>query len=314
MAVTRLQQVLDIIAEYPVKRVCVAAAEDDRALSALREAQERNIAEAMLVGDEPEIRSTAERVGYDLSDVEILPTAGKTESARRAASLVREGRADLLMKGHIHTDDFLRGLLDKEHGLRTGSVMSHVFVLDTAARGCLTFVTDGGMNICPNLETKADIILNAVYLAQAFGIERPKVAVVCAIELINPKMPATMDAAALAVMCRRRQFPNCQIEGPLALDNAVSLLAAQHKKISGEVAGQADILVVPNIEAGNILAKSFSFLAGGLTAGVLVGAAAPVVLPSRADTAEAKLYSLATAILMVNMQRHGELKVGRVHY
>jgi phosphate butyryltransferase len=312
--ITELGQVLDAIREYPVKRVCVAVAEDPTVLAAVRDARERDIAEAVLVGHEQEIRRLADEVECDLAEVEIVPAQTAVEAAERAAQMVREGGADILMKGHLHTDDFLRAVLHKEVGLRSGSVMSHVFILETKHLERLTFVTDGGMNIAPDLVQKADIILNAVYLANVFGIECPEVAVVCAVELLNPKMQATLDAAALAVMSRRRQFPNCIVDGPLALDNAVSLMAARHKKITGDVAGRADILLVPSIEAGNMLAKSFTYLAQGLTAGVLVGAAAPVVLTSRADSALSKLYSIATGVLMANMQRHGQLKFGKVHY
>jgi phosphate butyryltransferase len=218
------------------------------------------------------------------------------------------------MKGHLHTDDFLRGLLDKETGLRSGHIMSHVYILETKPLGRLTLVTDGAMNVAPDLPTKADIVMNAVYLARLLGVQMPKVCCLAAVELINPEMPATLEAAALAKMSDRGQFPECQVDGPFALDNAVSLLAAQTKKINSPCAGQADILLVPDIEAGNILAKSFSFLCGGRVAGVLVGAAAPVVLTSRADSAEAKLYSIATAVYMSDMKRDGRTKIGKVHY
>jgi phosphate butyryltransferase len=170
------------------------------------------------------------------------------------------------------------------------------------------------MNIAPDLVQKADIILNAVYLAQLLGIEEPDVAVLAATELVNPDMQATMDAAVLSKMCERRQFPACCVDGPFALDNAVSELAAQTKRIDGPVAGKADILLVPNIEAGNMLAKSFVYLAQGNVAGVLVGASAPVVLTSRADSADAKLYSIATAMLMADLRRTSRLKIGKVHF
>ena len=175
-------------------------------------------------------------------------------------------------------------------------------------------VTDGAMNIAPDLVTKADIIMNAVYLAHLLGNPDPKVGVLAAIELLNPKMPATLDAAALSTMAQRSQFPRCTVDGPFAMDNAISAQAAEIKGIPGEVAGQCDILVVPNIEAGNILTKTFSFLCRGRSAGVLVGATAPVVLTSRADSAEAKLLSIATAVLMAGLQRDNRLKIGRVHF
>ncbi|MBM3476244.1 MAG: bifunctional enoyl-CoA hydratase/phosphate acetyltransferase, partial [Armatimonadetes bacterium] len=254
------------------------------------------------------------KVGFDLKDTPIVHEPSPNRASVRAASLVRENQADVLMKGHVHTDDFLRGVLDKEQGLRTGSIMSHVFLLDTKHLGRITMVTDGAMNIAPDLTTKAAIIMNAVYMAALLGIETPKVGVLCAAELVNPNMPATLDAGALAQMSHRGQFPRCIVDGPLALDNAVSEVAAKHKGIGGEVAGHCDILLVPNIEAGNILAKSFTYLARRLTAGVLIGAAAPVVLTSRADSAESKMYSLATAMLMSHMRRDSRMKVGKVHF
>lgn len=297
-----------------MRRVSVAVADDASVLTALRDARERGMADAILVGHEMRIHEVAERVGYDLSGTAIVHEASPTRACVTAASVVRENQADVMMKGHVHTDDFLRGVLNKEQGLRTGSIMSHVFLLDTRPLGRITMVTDGAMNIAPDLLTKAAIIMNAVYMAHLLGIDSPRVGVLTAVELVNPNMPSTLDAAALAQMSQRGQFPRCAVDGPLALDNAVSVVAAKHKGIESEVAGQCDVLLVPNVEAGNMLAKSFTYLARALTAGVLVGAAAPVVLTSRADSAESKMYSLATAILMANMRRDSRMKVGKVHF
>jgi len=289
-------------------------AQDQSVLEAIKQAEERNIADGILVGDKEAILEAAKAVGLDAGIVDIVHEPSDVKAARTAAQLVREHQADILMKGLIHTDDFLRGLLDPEVGLRTGSIMSHVFLLDTKHLGRLTLVTDGAMNIAPDLLQKGAIIMNAVYLANLLGIECPKVGVVCAVELVNPSMPATMEAAALAVMSRRGQFPRCIVDGPFALDNALSVAAAQHKRIESEIAGQCDILLMPDIEAGNMLAKSFTYLANGRVAGVLVGAAAPVVLTSRADPADSKLYSIATAVLMAHMRRDSRLKIGKVHF
>jgi len=192
--------------------------------------------------------------------------------------------------------------------------MSHTFLLEVPHLNKLLLVTDGAMNIAPDLVTKAAIIMNAVYLAHLLGNPRPKVGVLAAVELVNPNMPATLDAAALSTMELRGQFPNCIVDGPFAMDNAISVEAAQIKGIPGEVAGQCDILLVPSIEAGNILVKTFSFLSGGRTAGVLTGATAPVVLTSRADDPEAKMLSIATAVLMAGLQRDSRLKIGKVHF
>ena len=312
--VTSLDGILAAVEKEPKKRIAVAVAQDQSVLEAVKQAEERNIADGILVGDNEAILEAAKAVGLDAGIVDIVHEPSDVKAARTASQLVRDHQADILMKGLIHTDDFLRGLLDPEAGLRTGSIMSHVFLLDTTGLGRLTLVTDGAMNIAPDLLQKGAIIMNAVYLANLLGNDCPKVGVVCAVELVNPKMPATMEAAALAVMSRRGQFPRCLVDGPFGLDNALSVVAARHKKIDSEIAGQCDILLVPDIEAGNMLAKSFTYLANGRVAGVLVGAAAPVVLTSRADSADSKLYSIATAVLMAHMRRDSRLKIGKVHF
>ena len=312
--ITTLDQLLDAIADYPTKTIAVAVAEQESVLSAVKEARDRNIANARLIGDKAKIEALAAKVGLTMEGIQIVDVPSHLAAAQKACLAVRDGGAEILMKGQIHTDDFLRAVLDKDTGLRSGAVMSHVFLLETLFRGKLTLVTDGAMNIAPDLVTKADIIMNAVYLARTLGIVKPKVGVLAAVELVNPKMPATLDAAALNTMQLRGQFPDCIVDGPFALDNAISKEAAIEKGIKGEAAGDCDILVAPNIEAGNMLAKAYSFLCGGRTAGVLLGAAAPIVLTSRADSAEAKLYSIAAAVLMADMTRDGCLKVGKVHY
>jgi phosphate butyryltransferase len=311
---TTFDDVFNAVKDYPRQTVAVAVAQERNVVESVRDAQARDLADAILVGDQAEIEGIAQEVGLGSEGIRIIHQPDDLQAARAACLEVREGRAQILMKGLIHTDDFLRAVLDKDTGLRAASIMSHVFILETTARGKLTLVTDGGMCIAPDLVGKAEIILNAVYLANTLGIAMPKVGVLAATEQVNPKMPATIDAGALLAMERRNQFPTCEVDGPLALDNAVSKEAARIKKIPGKVAGDCDILVCPDIESGNVLAKSFAFLAGGRTAGVLVGAAAPIVLTSRADSAEAKLCSIATAVLTAGMQRMGRLKIGRVHF
>ena len=311
---TTFDQMVQAVRERPMKTVAVAVAEHESVLSAVKQAAELGIAEAVLVGGRDEIEPEAEKAGLDLSQVALIDQPNDLAAAAVATELVSSGRADILMKGQIHTDDFLRAVLDKERGLRTGAIMSHVFLLETAHLGRLTMVTDGAMNIAPDLVTKAQIILNAVYLAQVFGVEQPRVGVLAATELVNPQMPATLDAAILSKMSERRQFPNCTVDGPFALDNAVSRLAAQIKHMDSPVAGNCDILLVPEIESGNMLAKSFVYLGDGRVAGVLVGASAPVVLTSRADNAEAKLHSIAAAMLMADLRRTSRLKIGKVHF
>jgi phosphate butyryltransferase len=306
---------LTLVENHDVRKVAVAAADDPTVIEAVADAKKRNIAEAVLVGDESAIREAADSASASLDGIPVVAERDPIRAVATAVRMVSSGEADILMKGYIHTDDFLRGLLDKEHGLRTGSIMSHVFIAELRDQNKLIFITDGAMNVAPDLKQKAAILLNAVHLCRTFGIENPKVAVLAAVELVNPAMPATIDAACLAEMAARHQYvPTCTVDGPFALDNAVSLLAARHKKIGGPVAGQADILLVPNIESGNMLAKSLVYFGGHRLIGLLVGAKAPVVLTSRADSAESKLLSIAAAVLMVNVERKFKLKIGRVHY
>jgi phosphate butyryltransferase len=307
-----LDDIAEAVREMPRVRLAVANAGSANTLKAACAAQAQDLADPVLFGARAEIERLAAEAGLDLSGAEIVEAPDELAAACQAVSAVREGRADLLMKGLLHTDDFLRAVLDKCAGLRTGSLMSHVFLLELPDR--LLLVTDGAMNIAPDLTCKAGILLNAVYLAHLLGVAQPKVGVLAASELVNPAMLATLEAAALAAMGRRGQFPACEVDGPLALDNAVSVEAARLKGIGGEVAGRCDILLVPDIEAGNMLVKTFSFLGHGRVAGVLVGAAAPVVLTSRADSDEAQLYSIATAVLMAQMKRDGRVKIGKVHY
>ncbi len=311
---TCFDEVVAACQHEPRRRIAVAVAEDHTVLEAVKAAIAEDIAHASLFGNAAAIEATCERVGLDPNSVEIVDAPNEIDAANAAVRRVSTGNADILMKGHIHTDDFLRAVLNREQGLRTPHIMSHVFILELREKRRFLFVTDGAFNIAPDLRQKAAIILNAVYLAQMFGIEQPRVGVLAAVEVLNPKMQATLDAAALATMGLRGQFSHGIVDGPFALDNAVSEEAARHKGIGGPVAGRADILLVPDIEAGNILAKSHSFLAGGNVAGVVVGAAAPIVLTSRADSPKSKLYSIATAVLMANMERTGRFKFGEVHY
>lgn len=307
--------ILEAILDFPTKRVAVAVAQDPTVLEAVIEAKEKGVAEYVLVGVRDEILRIADDMRKDVPRETIIDVQDPLAAANEAVRQVHDGYADMLMKGYIHTDDFLRAILDKDTGLRTRAVMSHVYIWESTSFGRLIFVTDGAMNIAPSLELKADIILNATHLARMFGLVKPKVAILAAVEVVNPKMPATVEAAALAGMCYRNQFStSCLIDGPFALDNAINEKAAAHKRIGGYVAGKADILVVPSIEAGNMLAKSYAFLGCGDTAGVLVGAKRPVVLTSRADSPRSKFFSIATAVLMSGFERDLRLKIGKVHY
>jgi phosphate butyryltransferase len=312
-AMKTFQEIIKNTQGYPVKTVAIVEAADETVLGAAKMAQDADLAKVILFGRKTEIEKAAKKCGFSLEGASIREAPDDLASARQACLCVRSGEADILMKGHIHSDDFLRAVLDKETGLRADTFMSHVFILQRDDK--LLLVSDGAMNIAPGLEDKAKIILNALHIANILQIEKPRVAVLAAVELVNPKMPATLDAACLHKMNDRKQFSaECFLEGPFALDNAVDENAALLKGISGEVPGKADILIVPCIEAGNMLAKSFVYFAKGKIAGVLVGASNPVVLTSRADSQESKFYSIAVAVLMSDRERQLKLKVGAVHY
>lgn len=310
----RLDGIVAAVRDYPRQKVAVAAADTPSVLAAVKQARELDIAEPLLFGNRKEMAKASAQVGLNLETVQVVETDTDLEACEQAVRAVHEGRADLLMKGQVHTDDFLRAVLDKETGLRAGVLMSHCFVFEKHGGQGLVIVTDGAMNIAPGLVEKAQIILNAVYFAECLGIHKPRVGVLAATEVVHPGMPSTLDAAALSTMERRGQFPSCTVDGPFALDNALNVSAAIEKGISGDVAGRCDIMLVPNIEAGNMLAKAQKFMAGKEVAGVVVGAAAPIVLTSRADSAESKTYSIATAVLMAGIKRAGRLKIGKIHF
>ena len=279
--------------------VAVAAAEDKEVIEAVSMAVERSLANFLLFGDSDQINEILQSVAPELKDspaVSVLHTGSVKESAESAVKAVRNNEAHALMKGNVATADILKAVLNKEFGLRTGNVLSHVAVFEIPGNDRLILLTDAGMNIAPELEQKSQIIKNAVRVAHGIGIDTPKVAPLAAVEVVNPAMQATIDAAVLTQMNRRGQIKGCIVDGPLALDNAVSLEAAEHKGITSEAAGKADILLVPNIETGNALYKSLTYFAGAKVGAVIAGAKAPIVLTSRADSAESKLYSLALAI------------------
>lgn len=280
------------------KVLAVAAAQDSEVMSAIKGAYELGLATATLVGDSEQMQQAARAVGFDLSQAEIIDQPNPVLAARRAVELVRKGQAQMVMKGLLTTADILRAVLDKEIGLRTGRVLSHVAIMEPRGYGRLLLMTDGGMNIAPDLKQKAQMIENAVGVAQKLGQPYPKVAVIAAFEQVNEDMPATVEAALLAKMADRGQIKNCIVDGPIALDGAVSPEAAAHKGMQSPVAGQADILLVPAIEVGNVIYKTITYLGQGKVAGLIAGAAAPIILTSRSDSPEAKLHSIATAVLM----------------
>ncbi len=278
--------------------VAVAAAEDDAVLGAVESARREGMIRAVLFGDRAAIEATAAAEGIDLSPYEVIHAPGASTAAGAAVSRVREGGAQFLMKGLLDTSVILKAALNKETGINAGRLASHVGVIESPYYHKLLIVTDAAINIAPSLKEKIDILRNAVDLAVALGVESPKVALLAAIEKVNPdKMPCTAEAAVLTQMSRRGQIPGCVVDGPLALDNAISAEAARVKKIDSPVAGDADILITPDIEAGNVLYKALLDLGGAKGAGLVLGAGAPIVLTSRADSSETKAASIALAVL-----------------
>lgn len=281
----------------PPMPTAVAHPCDAVSLSGAVDAAREGLLEPILVGPEHKIRAVAEAEGIDLSPYRLIPTKHSHEAAEKAVSLVREGSASVLMKGSLHTDELMHEVMQKETGLRTERRLSHVYVMHVPTYHKLLLVTDAAINIYPNLEDKRDICQNAIDLAHALGIARPKVGILSAVETVTPKIPSTVDAAALCKMADRGQITGGMLDGPLAFDNAISKEASDIKHIRSEVAGDVDIMLVPDLEAGNILAKQFTFLASAEAAGIVIGGRAPIILTSRADSVAARLASCAVAVI-----------------
>jgi len=276
---------------------------EESALTGAVEAERRGLIKPLLVGPASRIRETASAANIDLGDLEIVDVPHSHAAAVKAVELVREGRAEILMKGSLHTDELMAAVIARDGGLRAGRRVSHVFVMDVPTYHKVLIVTDGAINIAPTLEDKVDICQNAIDLAISLGLERPKVAILAAVETVTSKMPATIDAAALCKMAERGQIKNALLDGPLAFDNAISKQAAQTKGIKSEVAGDPDILLAPDLEAGNILAKQLSFLANADSAGMVLGAKVPVILTSRADSVRSRVASCGVAMLVAHARR-----------
>ena len=278
-----------------IRKLAVAAAADRPVLEAVHGAIIGGFAEAVLVGEKTELEAILKDLGTPASKVTILDVPDPVEASAKAVSLIRQGGAEILMKGLVATGPLLKAVLDKDGGLRSGGLLSHVGLFKSPYYHKLIAVTDAAMNVAPTFDEKVGILTNAVDMFHRLGIDRPKVAAVAAVETVNPKMEATVHAAMLAQMNRRGQIKGCLVDGPLALDNAVSKEAAAHKGIESDVAGDADLVLVPNIESGNLVYKALNFLGGAVAAGVILGASVPIVLTSRADSEETKLYSIALA-------------------
>ncbi|HHY80007.1 MAG TPA: phosphate butyryltransferase [Thermoanaerobacter sp.] len=292
------KEMYNYVKKLAPKTIAVAQAADEDVLEAIKEAHERGIVNAILVGDREKIERIASSISMPLRDHEIIDIKSSLEACREAVKLVSDGKADILMKGLVQTAEILRVVLDKEIGLRTGRTLSHVAVFESPYNRFI-LLTDVAMNIAPDLKAKIDIILNAADVARQIGIAMPKVAVLGAVETVNPDMQATVDAAILSKMSERGQIKNVIIDGPLALDNALSEESARQKGIVSPVAGNADILLAPDIEAGNILYKAITYIAERKIAGIIMGAKRPIVLTSRADSSESKFNSIMLASLMI---------------
>ncbi len=296
-------ELLQQIKGKPKKNIAVAMAEEDDALKAIYEAHRQGIANAVLVGDKEKIIECSQKHHIDISAFDIVHAADEKQSVVRAIQLVRERLADGLMKGKCNTATLLKGVLDKESGLRGGKLLSHLAAFEVPAYHKLLLMSDAALNIAPDLQAKIAITENAIQAAHALGIAKPKVAVIAAVEKVNYEaMPCTIDAAILSQMAARGQIQNAIIDGPMAVDNAVSKKACEVKGIVSEVGGDADILILPDIEAANCFYKALTYLGSSKTAGIIVGAKVPIILSSRADSDEVKFLSIAFAMAACTSQ------------
>lgn len=305
----QMDRLVEACESLPPLRTAVVAPEESAALGGALLAAKSNLIQPILVGNAARMAKIAAEMGADLSSIEVIDIADHAEAAARSVALVHEGKAQAVMKGHLHTDELLAHVVKREGGLRTNRRLSHVFVIDVPDHEAPLIVSDAAINIAPDLEAKVDIIQNAIDCALALGIAVPMVGVLSAVETVTPKMPSTLDAAILSKMADRGQIKGGMVDGPLAMDNAINLEAARTKGIGSVVAGHAEVLIVPNIEAGNMLVKQLTFLAGAEAAGLVLGAKVPVMLTSRSDNDRARLCSCAVAVLVQHWRETGESAV-----
>ncbi|HVJ09139.1 MAG TPA: bifunctional enoyl-CoA hydratase/phosphate acetyltransferase [Acidisarcina sp.] len=284
--------------DLPAINVAVCWPLTDVALSGATEAADEGLIVPVLVGPLEQMEALARSLNLDISKYRLINAASESEAATRSVALCRSGECQALMKGSLHTDELIQACLDKDLGLRAGRLISHVFLLDTPAYNRTLLITDAAINIYPTLVDKVDIVQNCINLAHALGIPEPKVALLSAVETVSPKILSTLDAASLCKMADRGQITGGILDGPLAFDTAVSAQAAKIKGLVSSVAGEADILMVPDVESGNMLAKQLEYLGGAQLAGIVVGSRVPIILTSRADSAEARLASTAVAVLL----------------
>lgn len=303
--IRNLDEILEQAQAGPPGQVAVAAADDESVLECVKSAVERGLAEFHLVGDVGRLEKMCADMGLCGPGINLVAAESVSEAARLAVGLLQSGRAGAVMKGQLPTGVFLKAVLDKDSGLRTGRLLSQCGVYDRDQGRPPMLITDCAMNIAPTLDQKAQIVQNAVDLALALGFDRPRVAALCALETVNPEMPETIEAAVLSKMAERGQIKNCLMDGPLALDNAVSPQAAAHKRIGGPVAGRADILLAPDLKTGNVLHKSLVYFSYRKNAALVLGAAAPIIMTSRTDSVETKVLSVALALLLAGREVPG---------
>jgi phosphate butyryltransferase len=296
--ITRFDQFLSVVKGAEKKKLAIASAEGGEIVEAVKQAVEEKIISPVLIGDQAKLTKLCGEKKLDPADVEIVNAPDPKMAATVAVEMVKQGKAEMLMKGKVDTSTLLKAVLDKESGLRTGAFLSHVAVMEVKTYPKLMLVTDGGMNIRPDIKQKAAIISNAVEVAKRLGVEKPKVSCLAAVELVNPDMQETVDAAGLVKMAERGDLKDVVIDGPIAFDAAVSRESARTKGLVSPVAGDTDIFLVPDIASGNIFVKSLIYLAGAKVGGLVVGAGAPIVLLSRSDSAQTKLYSMALGAMI----------------
>jgi phosphate acetyltransferase len=299
----KYRRLLEACHGLPPTPTAVAHPCDEAAIEGALNAAKLGLIAPTLVGPEAKIRAAAARAGLDIGGLEIVAAPYSQESAAMAVALVRQGRAEALMKGSLHTDELMAAVVQRDTGLRTARRISHCFIMDVPGRAEALIITDAAVNIAPTLSDKVDITQNAIDLAHALGLAEVRVAILSAMETVNPAVPSTIEAAALCKMADRKQITGALLDGPLALDNAIDPAAAQIKNIDSPVAGRANVLVVPDLEAGNMLAKSLTFLAGADAAGIVLGARVPIILTSRADSVLSRLASCAVAALLARARR-----------
>ena len=304
----RYQKLIDRCRKLPPTPTAVAHPCDESSLQGAVDAAKMGLIAPILVGPKARIQAVAKEFRINIAKLSIVDAEHSHASAEKAVQLVREGKAEALMKGSLHTDELMAAVVRRDTGLRTARRISHCFVLSVPGHPEALIITDAAVNIAPTLRDKVDIVQNAIDLAHALGSNDVRVAILSAMETVNPDVPSTIEAAALCKMADRGQITGAVLDGPLALDNAISLQAARIKKIDSPVAGRANVLVVPDLEAGNMLAKSLTFLAGADAAGIVLGARVPIILTSRADTVIARLASCAVAALVANARRESSAK------